>query len=133
MYWPTSALRYASGRGGIMEGERLDRTRGQVNQLTNSLNGLGEAMKAASEASDRQARSLVRATWTLAGVTIVLVIVTAGSLTPILLERSPEDQAKRDIERCTAQAREMMARIAPGRALSDLDVHGYTMACLNAR
>jgi hypothetical protein len=57
----------------------IDRTRGYVNQLSQALDKLTAAVETASDASDRQARSLVFATWTLVIATVVLAAVTAIS------------------------------------------------------
>ena len=68
--------------------EPVDFSPGLVNKLVNALQGVMETIHRASAlhaqtaqtlaaASDRHARSLTRATWVLAGATLVLVIVTA--------------------------------------------------------
>jgi len=61
--------------------------KGEVNQLTNALQGVSatlhsttqlqvEAAKAASDAAERYAKSLARATWALMLATGVLALVT---------------------------------------------------------
>ena len=44
--------------------------------LHESLDDHAEALRASAEASDRYARSLTRATWVLAGATVLLFIAT---------------------------------------------------------
>lgn len=79
--------------------EWIDPTKGHVNQLSNSMTALGQAITAqgiglsekldtasallakavkdASDTSERYAKSLANATWALVAATGVLVVVTA--------------------------------------------------------
>jgi len=54
----------------------LDQTPGQGSQLTQSLDRLAEALAKAAAASERYARRLMWATWTLVFATLVLAAVT---------------------------------------------------------
>ena len=56
----------------------LDQTPGQGNQLTQSLDRLADALAKAAAASERYARRLMWATWTLVFATLVLAAVTVA-------------------------------------------------------
>ena len=64
----------------------------------------------ASEASERHAKSLARATWALVGATVVLVIIT-GIHVWALTASTPQEQAKRDVARCMEVARLMLGHL----------------------
>jgi len=54
----------------------LDQTPGHGNELTQSLDRLADALGKAAAASERHAKRLVWATWTLVLATLVLAAVT---------------------------------------------------------
>ena len=56
----------------------LDQTPGQGDQLTQSLDRLADALAKAAAASERYAKRLMWATWTLVFATLVLAAVTVA-------------------------------------------------------
>jgi hypothetical protein len=56
----------------------LDQTPGQGSRLTQSLDRLADALAGAAAASERYARRLMWATWTLVFATLVLAAVTVA-------------------------------------------------------
>ena len=63
-------------------------------------------------------------------IALLSAFLAAGIV--LLIEGTPEQQARRDVARCTEVARMMMARLyqRPPQSFNDQELHGYTLTCL---
>ena len=104
--------------------EVIDRSPGQVNQITQTIDQLTDALGKASAASDRQARKLTAATWAIVGATLALLLVS-GVHVYLSVGRTPEEQAERDLRRCQALALRLLGDKATTGSLRNA-----TFSCL---
>jgi len=65
-------------------------------------------------------------------IVFALLGLFAGAGTVLLIEGTPEQQARRDVARCTEVARIVMARAEqrPPQSFNDTELFGYTLTCL---
>ncbi len=65
-------------------------------------------------------------------IIFVLLGVFIGAGAVLLIEGTPEQQAKNDVKRCTEVARILMARALqrPPQSFNDTELFGYTLTCL---